>query len=62
MRMPQLRIRTLMISIAFLALMLTVVFQVILLQRATAREQLLRADAERHRADAEQARVLAERL
>jgi hypothetical protein len=42
-----------MISIAFLALILTVFVQMILLQRSVAREQLLRALAERERAVAE---------
>lgn len=60
MRMPQFRIRTLMISIAFVALLLTVVGQAILLQRSMVREKLLRAEAEKLRANAEQARVLAE--
>ena len=60
MRIPQFRIRTLMIGIAFLALVMTVIFQAVLLQRSRLREELLRAAAERHRAVAEQSRVLAE--
>ena len=58
---PQFRIRTLLISIAFLALVLTVAIQTIRLQRTAARlqrtaasEQMLRTAAERLRADAEQ--------
>jgi hypothetical protein len=50
MRLPQLRLKTVMISIAFLALFLTVFVQSILLQRAMVREELLRAMAERDRA------------
>jgi hypothetical protein len=42
-----------MISIAFLALILTVIMQAFLLQRAAAREQQLRAEAEMQRALAE---------
>ncbi len=64
---PQFRIRTLLISIAFLALVLTVAIQTIRLQRTAARlqrtaasEQMLRTAAERLRADAEQARIFAE--
>jgi hypothetical protein len=46
MRLPQLRLKTAMVGIAFLALFLTVFVQSILLQRAMVREQLLRARAE----------------
>ena len=46
MRLPRFRLRTLMISIAFLALILTVIMQAILLRRGAAREQQLRAEIE----------------
>jgi hypothetical protein len=45
MRLLRFRLRTLMISIAFLALILTVIMQAILLQRAAVREAHLRAEA-----------------
>jgi NhaP-type Na+/H+ or K+/H+ antiporter len=53
MRLPRFRLRSVMISIAFLALILTVFVQAILLQRAVVLEQQMRADAERQRAMAE---------
>jgi hypothetical protein len=53
MRLPRFRLRTMMICIAFLALVLTVIMQAILLQRAAVREQQLRAEAEWQRATAE---------
>ncbi|MFO0889637.1 MAG: hypothetical protein U0790_10920 [Isosphaeraceae bacterium] len=49
MRLPRFRLRTLMISIAFLALILTVIMQAILLRQAAVREQQLRAEAEMQR-------------
>jgi hypothetical protein len=45
MRLLRFRLRTLMISITFLALILTVILQTILLQRAAVREEQLRAEA-----------------
>jgi hypothetical protein len=45
MRSPRFRLRTLMICIAFLALILALFTQAILLQRSAAREQQLRAEA-----------------
>jgi hypothetical protein len=64
MRLPRFRIRTVMIIVAFLALVLTVLMQAIMLQRAAVREQLLRAEAELRlavaRAELEQARAEAE--
>jgi len=62
MRSPRFRLRALMICIAFLALILTVIVQAILLQRAAAREQLLRAEAQRHRAEAQRRQDLAEAI
>jgi hypothetical protein len=62
MRLRQFRLRTLMIVIAFLALFIVVIIQGIQLQRTTAREQLLRAEAERMRLDAERAALWAEQL
>jgi hypothetical protein len=53
MQRPRFRLRTLMIGIAFLALILTVIVQAVLLRRAAAREQQLRAEAEQQRASAE---------
>jgi NhaP-type Na+/H+ or K+/H+ antiporter len=52
--MPRLRfrLRTIMIAIAFIALLLTVVIQGFLLQRNVVRAELARAIAERDRADA----------
>ena len=44
MRLLRFRLRTLMISITFLALILTVIMQTILLQRAAVREEQLRAE------------------
>ena len=52
MRLLTLRLRTLMISIAFLALTLTVIMQAILLQRAAVREEQLRAEGRFQRAGA----------
>ncbi len=43
MRLHQFRLRTLMISIAFLALVVTVVLQTIVLRRAAVREELNRS-------------------
>jgi hypothetical protein len=43
-----------MVSIVFLALVLTVIMQYVSLQRAMIREQLLRAEAEMRRAMVEQ--------
>jgi hypothetical protein len=60
MRLRQIRMRTVMLSIAFLALILAVFVQTIRLQRAVAREQLLRAEAEQQRDMAEQQRDMAE--
>jgi hypothetical protein len=62
MRLPRFRLRTLMISIAFLALVLTVIMQAFLLSSAVVREQRLRAEADLQRALAEEAmqRALAE--
>jgi hypothetical protein len=53
MRGPRIRLRSLMIGIAFLALILTVMMQAVLLQRAVVREEMYRAEAEMHRARAE---------
>jgi hypothetical protein len=44
MRLPRFRLRTLMIAVAFLALILTVIMQAILLRSGAAREQRLRAE------------------
>jgi hypothetical protein len=55
MRLLRFRLRTLMISIAFLALILTVIMQAILLRRAAVREAQLRAEAEFQRARVEMA-------
>ncbi len=62
MPLRQFRLRTLMIVIAFLALFIMVIMQGIQLQRTAAREQVLRAEAERMRVDAERGRILAEQL
>ena len=53
MRIPQFRLRTLMIIVAFAALVLTVLVQTILLRRAAVTQQILQAEAEMHRRDAE---------
>jgi NhaP-type Na+/H+ or K+/H+ antiporter len=60
MRLPRFRLRTLMITIAFLALILTVFIQTILIQRAAVRLEYFRAEAAQQRAEAEQQRELAE--
>jgi hypothetical protein len=66
MRLPRFRIWTLMIGIAFLALILTVIVQTVLLRRAALREELLRneADAARYAAlqDVQAIRAELERL
>jgi len=49
-----------MITIAFLALILTIFIQTILLQRAAVQVEYLRAEAAQQRAAAEQQRNLAE--
>jgi hypothetical protein len=55
MRRPHSRLRTLIIVIAFLALILTVLRQAVLLQRAAVREELYRAQAAQNQARAEAA-------
>jgi F0F1-type ATP synthase membrane subunit b/b' len=60
MRLPIYRLRTLMITIAFVALILTVFMQFVQLRRAAVREEYLRAEAAQQRAEAEQQRELAE--
>ena len=67
MRIPNFRLRTLLIAIAFLALILTVVVQQVLLERETARaarwanqERMLRAEAQMHLAEAKAALAHAE--
>jgi NhaP-type Na+/H+ or K+/H+ antiporter len=60
MRVPRFRLRTVMITIAFLALILTVIMQGVFLQRAAVREQMLRAEAELARAQADLRRARAE--
>ncbi len=54
------RLRTLMIVVAFVALLLTVVMQAVLLRRAALREELSRAVAAQNLAMAERARIRAE--
>jgi hypothetical protein len=53
MRLPRFRIRSLMIGVAFMALVLSLILQTVLLQRAAVREQRPRAEAELRRAQAE---------
>jgi NhaP-type Na+/H+ or K+/H+ antiporter len=53
MRQPRFRLRTIMIGIAFLALIMTVIVQTVLLQRAAVREEMFRAEMMRERAVAE---------
>jgi hypothetical protein len=60
MRIPQFRLRTLMIVVAVAALVLMVIIQGVQLQRAAVREQLARALAERDRAFAEMALMKAQ--
>jgi hypothetical protein len=55
MHIPRFRLRSAMLGIAFLALILTVFAQTILLRRAAVREELARATAEHERALAEAA-------
>ena len=55
MRQPRVRLRTMMVAIALLALALTVIVQSIRLNRALVREQQFRAEAESRRAQAEKA-------
>ena len=62
MRLPRFRLRTVMISIAFLALILTVIMQGVLLQRTAVREEMLRAEADLRRAQAEAALKRAEAI
>jgi uncharacterized membrane protein len=56
MRSGQFRLRTVMITIALLALVCTVIMQRIQLQRSQVTAELYRAEAERARVFAEQAR------
>jgi hypothetical protein len=49
-----------MIAIAFMALVLTVIVQTVMLQRAAARQQLLAAEAAFVRADAQRQRDIAQ--
>jgi hypothetical protein len=64
MRKLRFRLKTVMIIVAFAALILTVVMQSVLLRRAAIREQLYRNQAERERdiavAEAMRARALAQ--
>jgi hypothetical protein len=53
MRKLRFRLRTVMITIAFVALILTIVMQSVYLQRALIREAIYRAMAEQQRAEAE---------
>jgi len=53
MRQARFRLRTIMIWIAFLALVMTVIVQTVFLQRAAVREQMYRAEMMRERAMAE---------
>ena len=46
MRLPRFRVRTLMVTVAFVALVLTVIMQAIWLRRAAATQQMLRAEAQ----------------
>ena len=55
MRQPRVRLRTVVVAIAFFALALTVVVQSVRLNQALVREQQLRAEAEFQRAQAEKA-------
>jgi hypothetical protein len=54
MPLPRFRIRSIMIGIAFLALLLTTLGQAVSLQRAAAREQRLMAEIEMQRAISEE--------
>ena len=60
MRRIRYRLRTLMILVAFVALVVTVVMQAVLLRRAAMREELSRAVAAQNLAMAELARARAE--
>jgi hypothetical protein len=60
MRLPQFRLRSLMIVIAFLALLLTLFVQTIFLQRAMVRSERYRAETARFQAIAEMERQRAE--
>jgi hypothetical protein len=63
MRMPRVRLRTMMTAIALLALALTVIVQSVRLNQALVREEQLRTEAEFQRAQAakvEYARRMAE--
>jgi hypothetical protein len=55
MRQPRVRLRTVVVAIAFFALALTVVVQSFWLNQALDREQRLRAEAEFQRARADKA-------
>ena len=59
MRLLPLRLRTLMVGIAFLALILTVTIHAILLQKAAVREEQLRAEAAFQMAEAALERAMA---
>jgi hypothetical protein len=58
----RIRLRTLLIIVAFAALIFTVILQTVLLQRSVAREQLYHAIAERERERAERERTRAEQV
>jgi hypothetical protein len=60
MRQPRFRLQTLIIGIAFLALILMVIIQTVALQRAASREQQLRAALARAEAQKEWAAALNE--
>jgi hypothetical protein len=62
MRQPRFRLRTIMIAIAFLALILTIFMQSVFLRRAAVREQMFRAQVEQERVHAIRGRELAEAL
>src|SRR5262245_13528905 len=52
MRLPRFRLRTIMISIAFLALLMTNVLQAVSLQNSAVRQEMFRLEAEVARAQA----------
>jgi hypothetical protein len=60
MRRFRVRLRTILVAVAFLGMAMAVFVQTARLRQALVREQLMRALAERHRVLAEQERALAE--
>jgi hypothetical protein len=62
MRRPRIRLRTIMVVVAFIAMAMTILVQYIELRRALIREELLRAKAENDKAVAQSELLRAQAL